>query len=81
MTGSVYSRNRATLEHAGRELDVGNLCFNRTCTGAMMGIRPFGGMTMSGTNTTSGGPDCLVNVMEAKAICERLYGPTGPPLG
>ena len=73
LTGSVYSRNRATLEHAGRELDVGNLYFNRKCTGAMMGIHPFGGMKMSGTNTKSGGPDYLVNFMEAKAIGERLY--------
>jgi hypothetical protein len=28
---------------------------------------------MSGTNTKSGGPDYLVNFMEAKAVGERLY--------
>jgi 1-pyrroline-5-carboxylate dehydrogenase len=72
LTGSVFSRDRAKLERAGRELDIGNLYFNRKCTGAMMGIHPFGGMKMSGTNTKSGGPDYLVNFMEAKAIGERL---------
>lgn len=73
LTGSVYSRDREKLERAGRELDVGNIYFNRKCTGAMMGVHPFGGMKMSGTNTKSGGPDYLVNFMEAKAIGERLY--------
>ncbi len=73
LTGSVFSRDRAKLERAGRELDIGNLYFNRKCTGAMMGIHPFGGMKMSGTNTKSGGPDYLVNFMEAKAIGEQLY--------
>jgi 1-pyrroline-5-carboxylate dehydrogenase len=73
LTGSVYSRDRATLERAVREFDVGNLYLNRKCTGAMMGIHPFGGMKMSGTNTKSGGPDYLVNFMEAKAVGEKLY--------
>ena len=73
LTGSVFSRDRAKLERAGRELDVGNLYFNRKCTGAMMGVHPFGGMKMSGTNTKSGGPDYLVNFMEAKAIGEKLF--------
>ncbi len=72
LTGSVYSRDRFKLEHAGRVLDIGNLYFNRKCTGAMMGIHPFGGLKMSGTNTKSGGPDYMVNFMEAKAIGEQL---------
>ncbi len=76
LTGSVFSRDRTRLEWAGRELEVGNIYFNRKCTGAMMGVHPFGGMKMSGTNTKSGGPDYLVNFMEAKAIGERLDGPT-----
>lgn len=73
LTGSVYSRNRDKLEQACHEFEVGNLYLNRKCTGAMMGIHPFGGMKMSGTNTKSGGPDYLINFMEAKAVGERLY--------
>jgi 1-pyrroline-5-carboxylate dehydrogenase len=72
LTGSVYARDRAKLERAVSEFDIGNLYLNRKCTGAMMGIHPFGGMKMSGTNTKSGGPDYLVNFMEAKAVGERL---------
>jgi 1-pyrroline-5-carboxylate dehydrogenase len=72
LTGSVYARDRATLERAVSEFDIGNLYLNRKCTGAMMGIHPFGGVKLSGTNTKSGGPDYLVNFMEAKAVGERL---------
>lgn len=72
LTGSLFARDRAKLERAVREFDVGNLYLNRKCTGAMMGVHPFGGMKLSGTNTKSGGPDYLVNFTEAKAIGEKL---------
>ena len=72
LTGSVYSNNRALLERARYEFEVGNLYFNRKCTGAMMGVHPFGGLKLSGTNTKSGGPDYLQNFMEAKAVGEKL---------
>lgn len=70
LTGSVYSRDRAKLERARYTFDVGNLYFNRPCTGAYMGVHPFGGMKMSGTNTKSGGPDYLQNFMVAKSVGE-----------
>lgn len=73
LTGSVYSRNRAKLERARYEFEVGNLYFNRKCTGALMGVHPFGGIKLSGTNTKSGGPDYLQNFMEAKAVGEKLF--------
>jgi 1-pyrroline-5-carboxylate dehydrogenase len=72
LTGSVYSRDREKLERARYTFDVGNLYFNRGCTGAFMGVHPFGGMKMSGTNTKSGGPDYLQNFMVAKSVGERL---------
>ncbi len=72
LTGSVYTRNRALLERSRYEFEVGNLYFNRKCTGALMGVHPFGGLKLSGTNTKSGGPDYLKNFMEAKAVGERL---------
>lgn len=72
LTGSVYSRNRATLERARLEFEVGNLYLNRKCTGALVGIHPFAGVKLSGTNSKAGGPDYLLNFVEAKAIGERL---------
>jgi len=72
LTGSVYSRNRANLERARLDFAVGNLYFNRKCTGALVGIHPFAGIKLSGTNSKAGGPDYLLNFVEAKAIGERL---------
>ena len=72
LTGSVYSNNRSVLERARYDFEVGNLYLNRKCTGAMMGVHPFGGLKLSGTNTKSGGPDYLQNFMEAKAVGEKL---------
>jgi len=72
LTGSVYSRNRAKLERARREFDVGNLYLNRKCTGAMMGVHPFAGMKLSGTDSKAGGPEYLLHFMEAKAVGEKL---------
>jgi 1-pyrroline-5-carboxylate dehydrogenase len=70
LTGSVYSRNREKLEQARREFDVGNLYFNRKCTGSLVGIHPFAGMKLSGTNSKAGGPNYLMNFVEEKSVSE-----------
>jgi 1-pyrroline-5-carboxylate dehydrogenase len=72
LTGSVYARDRAVLERARAEFEVGNLYLNRKCMGALMGVHPFAGIKLSGTNSKAGGPDYLHNFVEAKAIGERL---------
>jgi 1-pyrroline-5-carboxylate dehydrogenase len=51
---------------------VGNLYINRKCTGALVGVEPFGGFNMSGTNAKAGGRDYLPLFMEAKVISERV---------
>jgi 1-pyrroline-5-carboxylate dehydrogenase len=38
-----------------------------------MGVHPFGGIKLSGTNSKSGGPDYLQCFLEAKATGEKLY--------
>src|SRR5690606_18751400 len=40
-------------------LRAGNLYVNRTCTGARVGIEPFGGFKLSGTGPKAGGTDYL----------------------
>ena len=72
LTGSIYSSDRAQLEHAAREFHVGNLYFNRKCTGAMVGAHPFGGFNMSGTDSKAGGPDYLYLFTQAKSVAEKL---------
>jgi 1-pyrroline-5-carboxylate dehydrogenase len=68
----VYSRRRDRLERARDEFHVGNLYFNRKCTGALVGVQPFGGFNMSGTDSKAGGPDYLLLFTQAKSITDRL---------
>ncbi|WP_339232592.1 L-glutamate gamma-semialdehyde dehydrogenase [Geobacillus sp. FSL W8-0032] len=72
LTGAVISRNRANLEKARQEFHVGNLYFNRGCTGAIVGYQPFGGFNMSGTDSKAGGPDYLLLHMQAKTVSEMF---------
>jgi 1-pyrroline-5-carboxylate dehydrogenase len=72
LTGSVYSPDRERLNRARRDFHVGNLYFNRKCTGAMVGAHPFGGFNMSGTDSKAGGPDYLYLFTQAKSVAERL---------
>ena len=71
LTGSVYSRDRGKLERARDEFYVGNLYLNRKCTGAMVGVHPFGGFNMSGTDSKAGGPDYLLLFLLAKSVSEK----------
>jgi 1-pyrroline-5-carboxylate dehydrogenase len=72
LTGSIFSRDREKLDIARREFHVGNLYFNRKCTGAMVGAHPFGGFNMSGTDSKAGGPDYLLLFTQAKSVAEKL---------
>jgi 1-pyrroline-5-carboxylate dehydrogenase len=72
LTGAVYSQNRTKLEQARHEFHVGNLYFNRKCTGALVGVHPFGGFNMSGTDSKAGGADYLLLFLQAKSICEKF---------
>ena len=71
LTGGVYSRRRDRLERARREFHVGNLYFNRKITGALVGIEPFGGFNMSGTDSKAGGSDYLLLFTQAKVVSEK----------
>ncbi|WP_110520217.1 L-glutamate gamma-semialdehyde dehydrogenase [Herpetosiphon llansteffanensis] len=72
LTGAVFSRSRERLEEARRDFHVGNLYFNRKCTGALVGVQPFGGFNMSGTDSKAGGPDYLLLFTQAKTITDRF---------
>jgi 1-pyrroline-5-carboxylate dehydrogenase len=72
LTGAVFSNNREHLEYAKGHFHVGNLYFNRNCTGAIVGYHPFGGFNMSGTDSKAGGPDYLPLHMLPKTISEML---------
>ena len=72
LTGAIYSKNPKKIERAAEDFHVGNLYFNRKCTGAMVGAHPFGGFNMSGTDSKSGGQDYLLLFVQAKTISEKV---------
>ena len=78
---SHYADGRPTSRHtyygtmineARNRFHVGNLYINRKCTGAMVGAHPFGGFNMSGTDSKAGGPDYLLQFLQAKSIAEKV---------
>ena len=71
LTGAVYTRDEEKIERAKREFHVGNLYINRKCTGALVGIHPFGGFKMSGTDSKAGGRDYLLLFMQPKSIARK----------
>jgi len=72
LTGAVFSNDAEHLRQAAERFHVGNLYFNRKCTGAMVGAHPFGGFNMSGTDSKAGGPDYLLLFLQAKSIAQRV---------
>lgn len=72
LTGAVFSSDRRRLEYARQEFQVGNLYFNRKCTGALVGVQPFGGFNMSGTDSKAGGREYLLLFLQGKSVTERF---------
>ncbi len=72
LTGAVYTNDEAKLERAREEFHAGNLYLNRKCTGALVGVHPFGGFNMSGTDSKAGGRDYLGLFMQAKVVAEKV---------
>jgi 1-pyrroline-5-carboxylate dehydrogenase len=81
LTGSLYTNNPNQKAAARRAFHVGNLYFNRKCTGAMVGAHPFGGFNMSGTDSKAGGPDYLYLFTQAKSVAEKLSPEPPSPEG
>jgi 1-pyrroline-5-carboxylate dehydrogenase len=71
LTGAVYTKDPAKIERAEEEFHVGNLYINRKCTGALVGVHPFGGFNMSGTDSKAGGRDYLLLFLQPKSIARK----------
>jgi 1-pyrroline-5-carboxylate dehydrogenase len=72
LTGAIFSDNPDKIARAEEEFFVGNLYVNRKCTGALVGVHPFGGFNMSGTDSKAGGRDYLGLFLQAKAISRKI---------
>ncbi|MBT7618667.1 MAG: aldehyde dehydrogenase family protein, partial [Calditrichaeota bacterium] len=72
LTGALFSSDRRRLEIGRRDLHCGNLYLNRKCTGALVGVQPFGGFNMSGTDSKAGGRDYLLLFTQGKSVTEKF---------
>ncbi|HVN49583.1 MAG TPA: L-glutamate gamma-semialdehyde dehydrogenase [Bacteroidota bacterium] len=72
LTGGVWTTNRKKIEKAKKIFHVGNFYVNRKITGALVGVHPFGGFNMSGTDSKAGGRDYLLLFMQAKSLSEKI---------
>ena len=72
LTGAVYTASPKRVEEAKLRFHVGNLYFNRKCTAALVGVHPFGGFNMSGTDSKAGGRDYLLLFTQAKTISQKV---------
>ena len=72
LTGSFFSRDEARIAEALEDMHCGNLYVNRKCTGALVGVHPFGGFNMSGTDSKAGGYDYLLLFTQAKLTSRKI---------
>jgi 1-pyrroline-5-carboxylate dehydrogenase len=72
LTGGVWTNNRKKITKAKKVFHVGNFYVNRKITGALVGVHPFGGFNMSGTDSKAGGRDYLLLFTQAKSISEKI---------
>ncbi len=75
LTGAVFSRDPSEMDYVRDHFFVGNLYLNRSSTGAMAGVHPFGGYKLSGTGPKVGGPDYLSFFLQAQTITQKVRIP------
>jgi 1-pyrroline-5-carboxylate dehydrogenase len=72
LTGAVYTQDRARIARSLDAFYVGNLYINRKCTGALVGVHPFGGFNMSGTDSKAGGYEYLLLFTQQQSIAQSI---------
>ena len=68
LTLGVHSRIDKTQQHIANRARVGNCYINRTMTGAVVGVQPFGGERLSGTGPKAGGPHYLLRYATERTL-------------
>ncbi len=79
LTLGVHSRIDAFAEDVMRLVPAGNVYVNRSITGAVVGVQPFGGEGLSGTGPKAGGPNSLIRYAAEKAVSVNIAAQGGDP--
>ncbi|WP_078412157.1 L-glutamate gamma-semialdehyde dehydrogenase [Priestia abyssalis] len=72
LTGAYFSQDEERIAYALETMHCGNLYINKKCTGALVGVHPFGGFNMSGTDSKAGGYDYLLLFTQAKLTSRKM---------
>ncbi len=68
LTLGIHSRIDATVERISTRVKAGNCYVNRSMTGAVVGVQPFGGEGLSGTGPKAGGPHYLTRFVTERTL-------------
>ncbi|TYR80101.1 L-glutamate gamma-semialdehyde dehydrogenase [Priestia megaterium] len=71
LTGAYFSKDEDRIAVALDTMHCGNLYINKKCTGALVGVHPFGGFNMSGTDSKAGGYDYLLLFTQGKLTARK----------
>ncbi|WP_304305133.1 trifunctional transcriptional regulator/proline dehydrogenase/L-glutamate gamma-semialdehyde dehydrogenase [Pseudacidovorax intermedius] len=63
LTLGLHTRIDETIERVVQSAHVGNVYVNRNMVGAVVGVQPFGGESLSGTGPKAGGPLYLYRLL------------------
>ncbi len=70
LTMGLHTRIDTRAERVAKLADIGNLYVNRNQIGAVVGVQPFGGDSLSGTGPKAGGPYYLKRLSKIKTTSQ-----------
>jgi RHH-type transcriptional regulator, proline utilization regulon repressor / proline dehydrogenase / delta 1-pyrroline-5-carboxylate dehydrogenase len=80
LTVGAHSRLDSFAKAIKRLIPAGNVYVNRSITGAVVGVQPFGGTGLSGTGPKAGGPHALLRYATERAVSVNITAKGGDPL-
>ncbi|MCA6300328.1 MAG: bifunctional proline dehydrogenase/L-glutamate gamma-semialdehyde dehydrogenase PutA [Phenylobacterium sp.] len=79
LTLGVHSRIEGFAREVQARVPAGNIYINRSITGAVVGVQPFGGIGLSGTGPKAGGPHALHRFANERVISVNIMAQGGDP--
>jgi RHH-type proline utilization regulon transcriptional repressor/proline dehydrogenase/delta 1-pyrroline-5-carboxylate dehydrogenase len=79
LTLGVHSRLEGFADEVKAHVRAGNVYVNRSITGAVVGVQPFGGMGLSGTGPKAGGPHYVARFATERAVTVNIAAQGGDP--
>lgn len=77
LTFGIQTRLNSRAQRAAQRVRAGNIYVNRSTTGAIVGVQPFGGTGLSGTGPKAGGPHYLQRFAMETHICTNTTAAGG----